>query len=88
MGFAYGAVRFLPDYLGSDKVGVITHIYVRESHRGSGIGGNMLDKLEIWFREKGVSSIELQVVSGNKEAMRFWEQHSFKNELTQYRKFF
>ena len=87
-GFAYGAIRFLPDYLGSGKVGVVTHIYVRESERQSGIGKMMLDKLEQWFLEKGVSSVKLQVVSGNREARHFWKQSAYRNELTQYRKFF
>ncbi len=86
-GFAHGALKFGPDYLGNPKIGVVTHIFVRDSLRQAGIGAEMLRNLEKWFAEKNVHSIELQVVSGNDYAMEFWEKMGYEKELFQYRKF-
>ncbi len=87
VGFAHGALRFSPDYLGTLKTGIITHIFVSPEFRSRGIGSQMLEKLQDWFLQKEAHSIELQVVADNKKAMRFWERTAYKLELIQYRKF-
>lgn len=84
-GFAHGSIKFLPDYLGSHKTGVITHIYVQEASRDQHIGLKLVSMLEEWFREKQVYSVELQVIAGN-DARLFWEKAGFRLELHQYRK--
>jgi ribosomal protein S18 acetylase RimI-like enzyme len=86
LAFAHGSVRLTPDYLGNRKVGVITHVYVDGEFRGGGIGENMVKGLEDWFREKEVHSVELQVLSGNKSGIAFWEKLGYPLELKQYRK--
>jgi GNAT superfamily N-acetyltransferase len=86
IGFAHGAVKFLPDYLGSYRTGVITHVFVRSSHRGQQVGSKLVVMLEEWFEEKKVHSVELQVTSGN-PAREFWEKAGYTEELVQYRKF-
>lgn len=85
-GFAHGALRFTPDYLGAHKVGVITHIFVTPEARKQKIAAHLLTKLENWFLEKQAHSIELQVLSGNAEAIKFWEASGYLDELRQYRK--
>jgi len=85
-GFAHGAIRFMPDYLGKIKTGIVTHIYVQPGHRGTGTGKLLLQKLETWFRSKEVHSVELQVVSGNFTAIKFWRENGYMHELEQYRK--
>ena len=86
VGFAHGALRFSPDYLGMMKTGIITHIFVSPEFRSRGIGSQMLKKLQDWFIQKDTHSVELQVVADNKEAMRFWEKTGYKLELKHYRK--
>lgn len=85
-GFAHGALKFTPDYLGSEKVGVITHIYVDKAHRNEGVGEVMLRKLEDWFHARQVRSVELQVLAGNEEGIGFWNRSGYAKELLQYRK--
>jgi ribosomal protein S18 acetylase RimI-like enzyme len=85
-GFGHAAVKFGPDYLGSPKIGVLTHIYVKESKRRSGTGAALLECLENWFAEKKVHSIELQVVSENDSAIKFWKKNNYQQELLQFRK--
>lgn len=85
-GFAHGMIRFLPDYLGGFPVGSITHVYVDEEARRSGIGGDLVHILEEWFRLKKVHSVELQVITGNPVAREFWQKLGYREELLQYRK--
>ena len=86
VGFAHGALKLLPDYLGGHKAGIITHIYVSAPYRSRKVGRKLVEILEDWFAEKQVHSIELQVISKN-PARRFWEKTGYGLELYQYRKF-
>lgn len=85
-GFAHGSIRLAPDYLGNVKVGVITHIFVREESRGKGTGEKLVRALEAWFREKEVHSVELQVLVNNERGIAFWERLGYPPELLQCRK--
>jgi ribosomal protein S18 acetylase RimI-like enzyme len=86
VGFAHGIIKFLPDYLGGFAVGSITHVYVDENSRRSGIAKALVNILEDWFLMKKVHSIELQVISGNPSAKEFWKKLGYSEELQQYRK--
>lgn len=85
-GFAHGALRLTPDYLGSKKVGVITHVYVKKESRQKGAGSKLVEALEGWFEVQKVSSVELQVLTQNNLAIEFWESAGYQKELLQYRK--
>jgi len=86
VGFAHGMIKFLPDYLGGYAVGTITHVYVDDDCRHSGIGKALVNQLEEWFLTKKVHSIELQVITGNPIANEFWKKLGYNEELIQYRK--
>ena len=88
VGFAHGALSMAPDYLDAGKIGVITHIFVTKEARGKGLAIKMVKELENWFRDKGVHSVELQVLSGNYTGITFWEKSGYSGELIQYRKLF
>jgi len=86
IAFAHGMVKFLPDYLGGHAVGLITHIFVDKNFRDRQVGARLVAMLEEWFRFKRVHSVELQVISGNPDAMAFWKNLGFEEELRQFRK--
>ena len=86
IGFAHGALRLTPDYLGSKKVGVITHVFVKDELRKKGAGRMLVEALEHWFEEQKVASVELQVLAPNDSAIQFWESTGYKKELLQFRK--
>ena len=86
VGFAVGALSVTPDYLGNRKVGVVTHIFVRPKFREQKIATELLGKLEEWFEERKVHSIELQVLAENDDAIDFWKRMGYENELYQFRK--
>lgn len=87
IGFAHGMIKFLPDYLGGQPVGFITHVFVEKNFRDRNVGAKLVSVLEEYFRLKRVHSIELQVISGNPDAMAFWKNLGFTEELRQFRKF-
>lgn len=57
--------------------GTIDFLYVREAMRGKGIGGRLLTGQLDYFREKGVTFVDLGVVRGN-PAAEFYERHGFE----------
>ncbi len=87
VAFAHGMIKFLPDYLGGKPVGMITHIFVAKEFRDKHVGAKLVAMLEDWFRSKKVHSVELQVITGNPDAMAFWKNLGYSEELQQFRKF-
>jgi GNAT superfamily N-acetyltransferase len=85
-GFIHGMLRLTPDYLGGEVVGLLNHTYVREPFRKHGLGARLVSALNDWFVSKNVSSIELQVITGNTDAIEFWRSRGFAPELLQMRK--
>lgn len=83
VGFAHGAVRLLPDYIGGGAVGSVTHIYVDARARRLGAARILLNSLEEWFRARNVSRMELTVVSGNSAGRAFWTACGYEVALHQ-----
>ncbi|MFN6037672.1 MAG: GNAT family N-acetyltransferase [Bacteroidota bacterium] len=85
VGFGHGQLKLTPDYLGSLRVGVVSHFYLDKKYRGGNFSAKMFEEMNFWFNEKAVASIELQVVEGNEKAYKFWSKLGFKPELKQMR---
>ena len=85
-GFAHGSLRLTPDFLGNKKVGVVTHVFVKDVERREGAGKALVSSLEKWFADQQVHSVELQVLSDNLPALDFWKKLGYQTELQQYRK--
>ncbi len=74
IGFAAGSIRLSPAFLGSKKIGYISHVYVRPKFRKSMIGKQLATELEKWLLGKNVDHIELEVLVKNEKALNFWQQ--------------
>jgi GNAT superfamily N-acetyltransferase len=83
MGFVAGRTRMLPAFFGSGHVGFIGEVFVVATMRSQGIGEALLRRALEWFEERGILRIELQVVSDNPDALRFYERLGWKRELVQ-----
>ncbi len=81
VGFAHGAIRLQPDYLGTGAVGTITHVFVAPEHRKQGIARQLVGSLDEWFAGKGVQRIELTVLDGNPSGQAFWEACGYHRTL-------
>lgn len=80
VGFTCGSIKLAPEYLGGARVGHWTHLYVDADHRRGGVSRAMSDLLHEWFREKGVSSIETQVVRDHPSSVPFAESYGYAVE--------
>ena len=88
IGFGFGALKFLPAYLGGEMIGHTTHMFVKESFRNMKIGYQLYEMLFNWFLMKNVKNIETQIAGINPEVERFLKSIGFKYEFLQLRKFF
>jgi GNAT superfamily N-acetyltransferase len=82
-GFVAGRVRALPAYFGGGSAGFISEVYVSGSERGSGIGRRLLAFALDWFAGQGIARVELQVLAGNEDAVRFYRELGWHEELVQ-----
>ncbi|MDO9417271.1 GNAT family N-acetyltransferase [Pararhizobium sp.] len=56
----------------------INHLYVRQAHRGTGIGRHLIDSSRDHARKAGCSYLSVSAATGNVQAHRFYEELSFK----------
>lgn len=78
VGFAAGNIRLSPNYLGNEKIGYISHVFVNDNYKRQSIGNKLLAELEICFIDRSVNRIELEVLTENKSAYKFWEKMGYK----------
>jgi GNAT superfamily N-acetyltransferase len=87
VGFCYGLIRALPDYLGGEKFATMPHFFVTEAYRSAGVGTRLHQSFVQWCRDRGCRSIETYVSPGDGAAMRFWDRSGFEREHIQIRRF-
>ncbi|HEX7131031.1 MAG TPA: GNAT family N-acetyltransferase [Iamia sp.] len=86
IGFTYGIIRVLPDYLGGGKYADWPQMHTRASARGTGVGRRLYDAFEQWCIERGCGSIQGYVLSKDVDGMALWEHLGFVQEQVQIRK--
>ena len=86
-GFLHGFLKLLPIYLNGGLSGNIGYTFVKPSCRGIGIGKKMVRSAKEWFKKKKCSSVEVQALSKNKEAVKFWRKMGFYDESIHFRCF-
>lgn len=78
VGYQISQILDHPPILQKTKYCLVNDIAIHEKYRGSGIGTKMFEKVKLWAKQKEVDRLELQVASGNKKALRFYEKHGMK----------
>ena len=68
----------IAQYLTGNDVADIQNIAVVESHRGRGVGAELLDALVSWTVEKGASAIMLEVRDDNTVAQTLYASRGFE----------
>jgi ribosomal protein S18 acetylase RimI-like enzyme len=64
-----------------DHVGEIESLFVREAFRGQGFGKDLALRALAWMDQKGVTAKRVSVLSGNREAIAFYEQFGFRTRV-------
>ncbi len=86
IGFTCGSLKLAPEYLGGERIGHWTHLYVGHAHRLSGVARRMTAALHEWFAQKGVKNIETQVVIDHPSSVPFVESFGYRMEWFNFRK--
>jgi ribosomal protein S18 acetylase RimI-like enzyme len=76
VGYALLTYNFDLEYGGIE--GMLTDLYVDKRYRNRGVGSLALYELEDFCRERGIRTIELQVLHRNKAAEAFYRQAGFR----------
>jgi ribosomal protein S18 acetylase RimI-like enzyme len=82
----YGLAHILPleeTWIGDtwrtgQRVAELESLAVSESHRGRGIGGALLDRIDEALEELGVRDVFVGALAGNEGALRLYERRGFR----------
>jgi ribosomal protein S18 acetylase RimI-like enzyme len=80
VGFVHAIARDTPDIpvLVPRRFVIIDSIVVKSEYKKRGIGRMLMKAMEEWTKEKGASSIELNVYEFNEEAITFYKSLGYK----------
>jgi GNAT superfamily N-acetyltransferase len=76
VGYAVLTYNFDLEYGGVE--GMLTDLYVSPRFRMKGIGSLALYEIEDYCRERGIRTIELQILNHNKSAEKFYKNAGFR----------
>jgi ribosomal protein S18 acetylase RimI-like enzyme len=71
--------RGSPTWPLSEPAAELETLSVLPSERGQGIGNALLDAVRAELAASGIAALSLLLVTGNDEALRFYERHGFKS---------
>lgn len=64
-------------YSRTERVGVVTNLYVRPAARNRSVGSRLLEAAETDLRERGADTVSLEVLADNEAARRFYRRHGY-----------
>lgn len=81
IGFAHGNIRLSPEYQGGFRIGYITHVFVTKEYRNQKVASRMIDMLIEALKTAQAKRIDLDVLTKNAEAIKFWKRKGFIEDL-------
>lgn len=63
------------------KCGQVTELVVSKKVRSHGIGQQLMDKMENYFKEKGCEYIKIDVFAYNENAIKFYEKKGYHTRM-------
>ena len=73
-------------YLKHDVIGYLGFMYVRPEARGLGLNQLIVDALEAWCKQRGLSELKLTVYTDNLPALRAYDKAGFQKHMITMRK--
>lgn len=77
MGFLSGFVKYLFPWFNIQKVGHISFMFIDEKYRRKGVGKKLHEEANKWFKDQGLSYVELYVNENNRNGLTFWQSVGF-----------
>ncbi|MCK5689243.1 GNAT family N-acetyltransferase [Myxococcota bacterium] len=84
VGFCLGWITRNAVIYAEEEVGYISELVVNPSARRKGLGHALLDKTTLFFRERGLKTLQLSTAIWNKDARALWESAGGKAVLMRY----
>jgi ribosomal protein S18 acetylase RimI-like enzyme len=81
IGFAIGAIAQRAPIFERPQYGLIADVYVEPRSRRRGAGQRLFEELRDWFAARGVTNMELTVVSANSVGQAFWRALGFRGYM-------
>ncbi len=78
MGYCISKVGEKPPVYADVRYGLIDNLAVAEEYQRKGVGEQLFQESVNWFKEKGLSRIELEVAVFNPKSVNFWKKMGFK----------
>jgi GNAT superfamily N-acetyltransferase len=61
-----------------ERIGFLDSMYIRPEARGKGLFSALLNRIEGWFRSKGVAEGQLGVAAANQHAKEIWAAKGYE----------
>jgi len=81
-GYCLATILEYPPIFHIRNFGFIQDMAVTSEFRRRGIGTQLLERLLVWFKERGVRRIELQALMENEISQSFWRKSGFAPYLS------
>ena len=83
----YGVVAFGFSLEQGGRDAILDELYVREAHRGAGIGSRALAVVEQACRERGIRALHLEVDETDERAQGFYAKAGYRSRLADTRNY-
>jgi GNAT superfamily N-acetyltransferase len=83
-GYCHAMIQEYPPVVPRTVYGYVSEIAVRR--RREGIGTRLLEAAHVWFREKGITYVEVNVAVKNPAAGAFWRKHGYSDFINRLRR--
>ena len=83
-GYAHGMIQEYPPIVPRTVYGYVSELAVHR--RRQGIGSRLLEAVHAWFREKGITYVEVNVSVKNTLAGSFWRKHGYTEMIERLRR--
>ena len=81
-GYLLATVNKYPPVFMKESYGMISDAVVTASRRRMGTGEALVNKASEWFREQGLTRVEMRLLNANMVSSSFWRKMGFQPYLT------
>lgn len=81
VAYSIAEIHTRPPVFQQRTCGFISDLAVKSDYQRKGIGSRMVHTMVEWFASRGITRIELRVVSKNKVGYSFWKKHGFRDYM-------
>jgi GNAT superfamily N-acetyltransferase len=83
-GYCHAMIQEYPPIIPRSLYGYVSEIAARR--RRQGVGSRLLEAAHAWFREKGITYVEVNVSVKNAVAGSFWRKHGYTEMIERLRR--